>query len=267
MSLDWLDGKEFSINTFLLMDRDMISVIADQRDAKVVEALSVILSNNETLKWYLINKCPECRNYFVNLVNEVHQYYDKDTLKEYEDFLIEALDTLIVYMYPEVMEKLDYIALWDEERLLSITDFSNKRVLDIGSGTGRLAFSVADQAEFVYAVEPVFELRDYMRNKSKELKYENVYIIDGKIEALPFPNDFFDVVVSGHVFGGDYEAEYLEMCRVLRNDGYIIDCPGEDERKKPNGPSKELIDMGFEYSHYVSKSDGDVYRYWKKIKK
>ena len=90
MGLDWLNGTEFSINTLLLMNRDMITVIANQRDTKVVEALSVILSNNETLKWYLINKCPEFKDYFASLISEAHQVYDKDILRDYEIFLIEA---------------------------------------------------------------------------------------------------------------------------------------------------------------------------------
>ena len=63
--------------------------------------------------------------------------------------------------------------------------------------------------------------------------------------------------------GTNHQAEWLEMSRVIKPGGYIIDCPGEDDRKKPDGPSKEWIELGFEYSHYVSKTGGDVYRYWK----
>jgi hypothetical protein len=46
----------------------------------------------------------------------------------------------------------------------------------------------------------------------------------------------------------------------------IIDCPGEDERKK-SGPSQAMIELGFEYSHYSSQYGGDVYRYWKHMSK
>jgi len=30
--------------------------------------------------------------------------------------------------------------------------------------------------------------------------------------------------------------------------GWIIDCPGEDERVNPDGPSQEMIELGFKYS-------------------
>ena len=52
------------------------------------------------------------------------------------------------------------------------------------------------------------------------------------------------------------------MMRVTKSEGYIIDCPGEDDRKRPEGPEKELLELGFQYLHYTSKRGGDVYRYW-----
>ena len=43
-------------------------------------------------------------------------------------------------------EKCDYIYDWNKERLLELVDFKDKIVLDIGSGTGRLAFAAAEKA-------------------------------------------------------------------------------------------------------------------------
>ena len=45
---------------------------------------------------------------------------------------------------------------------------------------------------------------------------------------------------------------------MLKDGGFIIECPGEDERENPNGPSQELIDKGFDFSYYKSKSGGDL---------
>ena len=160
------------------------------------------------------------------------------------------------------MEELPYIKDWDSNRLLSMTEFKDKVVLDIGSGTGRLAFAAATTARCVYACEPVDRLREYMHEKQKRLSVKNLYVVDGSIEMLPFPDKMFDIVMSGHVSGDDFEAELREMSRVTRPGGYIIDCPGEDDRNKPEGPVKDLIEYGFRSSHYISKSGGDVYRYW-----
>jgi hypothetical protein len=55
------------------------------------------------------------------------------------------------------------------------------------------------------------------------------------------------------------------MARVVKSCGYIIDCDGENGGEEPEPSKKELLKLGFEYSHYISKNGGDVYRYWKQI--
>ena len=45
--------------------------------------------------------------------------------------------------YYEIMESCD--------RLLSMADFTDKIVLDVGRGTGRLAFAATSKAKMVYA--------------------------------------------------------------------------------------------------------------------
>jgi ubiquinone/menaquinone biosynthesis C-methylase UbiE len=75
---------------------------------------------------------------------------------------LDAHDSFVVYAYPEVMEQLDYIKLWKPEKLHSQVDFKDKVVLDIGSGTGRLAFAVANKARYVYAIDPIDRLREYL---------------------------------------------------------------------------------------------------------
>lgn len=39
---------------------------------------------------------------------------------------------------------------------------------------------------------------------------------------------------------------------------------GEDDKKREK-PDQEMLKAGFEYSHYVSKTGGDVYRYIKQV--
>ena len=45
---------------------------------------------------------------------------------------------------------------------------------------------------------------------------ENVRVLDGFADALAFPDDTFDVVMSGHVVGDDYEREIAELSRVCK---------------------------------------------------
>ena len=187
----------------------------------------------------------------------------KDEIRASEIFILNELDWAVVYVYPELMEELEYIKDWDKQRLLSMTDFTGKTVLDIGAGTGRLTFAAAPLAKYVYASEPVDRLREYMREKQKRLGIDNVYVIDGTVESIPFPGNSFDIVMSGHVIGDHYDAEYEEMLRVTKNGGWIIDCPGENDRKNTKGPSSDMLRLGYVYDHYTSKTGGDVFRYWK----
>jgi len=245
------------------MDRWIFNTIAKNQSPEFREKLAIALAGNPVVFWYVVNKCPEQQDYYNTLVGTAPVDCSIEETRNCEEFVLDALDWAVIYVYPDIMENLSYIKDWDKERLLSITDFSNKTVLDIGSGTGRLAFAAATVARTVYASEPVDRLREYMREKQKRLKVDNIYVVDGTIEMLPFPDESLDIVISGHVVGDDYEAEWREMSRVTSPGGYVIVCPGEDSRKKPEGPSKGLVRLGFKYSHYVSKTGGDVYRYWK----
>jgi len=245
------------------MDRWIFNTIAKNQHPEFRKHLAIALAGNPAVHWYVLNKCPERQEYYRTLVNKAPSDCSIEEIRDSEVYILDALDWAVVYVYPDIMVNLPYIKDWDDERLLSITDFKNKSVLDIGSGTGRLAFAAATVAKTVYASEPVDRLREYMREKQKRLNVDNVHVVDGTVEMLPFPDESFDIVVTGHVVGDDYEAEWREMSRVSKQGGYVIDCPGEDDRKKPEGPSKALIKLGFEHSHYVSKTGGDVYRYWK----
>lgn len=266
MSIGWIDATKFSFNTILLFDRYIVRSIARNKNPEFNPKLAIALSGNPAVFWYLVNKCPECAEHYRHLLETAPVNCSLEEIRDCEVFVLNELDWAVVYVYPELMEELTYIKDWDKERLLSIKDFTGKTVLDIGAGTGRLAFTAAPLAKYVYASEPVDKLREYMREKQQHLNLKNVYVIDGTVESIPFPDESFDIVMSGHVFGDNYEAEWEEMSRVTKHGGWVIDCPGEDDRKRPDGPNKEMLQLGFECAHYVSKTGGDVYRYWKQKK-
>ena len=263
MSFGWIDARQFSFNTLLLMDRWIFRVIARNRNPEFWQKFAIALSGNRAVFWYILEKCPEAADFYRELVKMTPANLSSDAVSEAEVYVLDTLDWAVVYVYPEVMEKLSYIAEWDKDRLLSITDFTGKIVLDIGSGTGRLAFAAAPLAKYVIASEPVDRLREYMREKQERLGVKNMFVVDGTVESLPFPDASFDIVMSGHVVGDDFQAEWCEMSRVTKPGGLVVDCPGDDDRKKPEGPAKEMIKLGFSYSHYISKMGGDVYRYWR----
>ncbi len=174
-------------------------------------------------------------------------------------------DWLIYVLDPAIYDRLPFLG-WEDDSLLSMADFKDKIVLDIGSGTGRLAFCVAPLARVVYAVEPVANLRRYIYKKRDALGLKNVYPIDGTITQIPLEDDFADILMAGHVFGDDLEEAYREMRRVVHDGGMILLHPGTNLTSED--PAHQfLINKGFEFSTFEEPGDGTKRKYWKTIKK
>lgn len=269
MALNWIKPEEFSFNSFLLMERFQIRLLCQkaEKQEKLKTNLGIALQYNSHVKWYFEIKCPECKSIVEKITKNVPMGLRDNEVRNSEIFVILSVEDFAIYTRPELMATdCDFIRGWKKEYLLELTDFTDKVVLDIGSGSGRLTFAAATVAKHVYASEPVDTLREYMRDKIARGKISNISVIDGMIENIPYPDNTFDIVMSGHVWGDYPEKEYDEMVRVVKNGGYIIDCRGEDERKMEK-PNKDIIELGFEYFHYTSIHGGDVYRYMKQIHK
>jgi ubiquinone/menaquinone biosynthesis C-methylase UbiE len=90
------------------------------------------------------------------------------------------------------------------------------RVLEIGAGTGR------NLPHYPPAVELVMTEPD--PTISRRLRRHGHEVIAAPAEALPFPDDSFDAVVSTLVLCtvGDPAAALAEMKRVLRPDGRLL---------------------------------------------
>ena len=99
-------------------------------------------------------------------------------------------------------------------------------VLDIGSGAGTdslvAAQMVAPEGR-VTGVDMTDEMLVKARTAAREMGQENVEFVAGEAEALPFPDESFDVVISNGVIDliPDKDAVFSEIVRVLRPGGSI----------------------------------------------
>ena len=118
----------------------------------------------------------------------------------------------------------------------------------------------------VYASEPCDMLREYMRDKISRRGVKNIRVLDGFVTALPFEDDTFDAVLSGHVVGDDYDAEIAELTRVTRDGGWSVCCTGDDEFRR-TAPNKEMLSRGFDYFVHETVEGGIVYDYRKQVVK
>ena len=272
---NWIDAKEYSMNSLLLLDRWVFRWIftdcsrydwfpSGGKDYKT--ELAKALCRYPHVREFVREKAPECRAFLDELEAVPNPGWPEQELRDAETFILQAHETFVVYAYPEVMNRVNYIRNWDEKYLHALVDVSGKIVLDVGSGTGRLAFAAAKKAKRVYASEPCDRLREYMRDKIKAEGISNVKVLDGEVCNLPYEDDTFDIVCSGHVVGDFYEEEIAEMTRVTKHQGWLVVCNGEDEFKR-TAPDEELTGRGFEWFRHESAEGGVIYDYRKQVMK
>lgn len=271
MALNWIDPNDYSFNAFLLMERFQIRLMMDagvwrNDHEEWKRSMGVALNANPGVRWYFARRCPECVPVLEQLTANAPTNADAEEVRRAEVYALQSVEDFTVYTTPEVMaEKCDFIRGWNKERLFELADFTGKTVLDVGAGSGRLTFAAAEKAAWVYASEPVGTLREFMRDKIAAEGIQNVRVLDGLVTELPFPDNTFDIVMSGHVVGDDYDCEIAELTRVCKPGGWLLDCPGDSlEDMKP---SAEDTARGWEESHYVGSFGKDVYLYRKQVHK
>jgi SAM-dependent methyltransferase len=99
---------------------------------------------------------------------------------------------------------------------------AGERVLDVACGNGNAALAAARRFCQVTGVDYVPALLERARERSKAEGLE-VDFQEADAEALPFPDDSFDVVLStcGAMFAPDQERTAAELLRVCRPGGRI----------------------------------------------
>jgi len=233
----WINPLECSFNNFLLLERFQISMLfrdgywLREAETNVIkerkQKMGIALNANPSVLWYLQYRCPECAYIIKEIAENAPKDQNEKQIREAEIYVMTDSD-YITYTAPEVMSGYtDALKNWDKECLFKMADFSGKTVLDVGSGSGRLAFAAAEKAMWVYASEPVGMMREFMRDKIIKENITNVRVLDGFYEALPFPDNTFDIVMHGHVFDIDDDTESAEAIRVCKPGGWLLDCPLE----------------------------------------
>lgn len=145
-----------------------------------------------------------------------------DRFAKFYDFFI---DKVFRETYATILKNID-----------SELDLSQK-VLEIGTGTGIIPFSICSKVSSVIATDPSPEM---VRIANKKLSKTEISNIDFQIQDsqnLKFQNSSFDLVIASNLFHLISEPEKLinEIKRVMKDNGILIAptlCVGENSRSK-----------------------------------
>lgn len=222
---------------------------------------AIALAARPEIKRFLVTRCPEVSEFIDSLIRKHAEPVDDAELARCNDTVVWTIADIIVYnKCPGVYDRLPFHN-WDFAEVTSIVDLAGKIVIDCGSGTGRVALEAAQTAALVYAVEPVSRLRQFIRAKAQQKGVANLYVIDGFLHAIPFPDSFADVVITSHALAWDLEKELPEFDRVVKHPGVIIHRPGG-----PDGDRHDVLTSppwSYEFSEYDG-ADGRNGRFWRK---
>jgi SAM-dependent methyltransferase len=274
MALNWINPEEYSFNSFLLMERFQIRLMMQSggwRNDKDEwrRGMGIALNANPAVKWYFERRCPECADIIKDLTANTPMVTDAAEIHKAEVYVLASVEDFVTHTTPEVMAaNCHYIKAWDKERLYEMADFNGKVVLDVGAGSGRLTFASAAYAKEVYATEPVGTLREFIREKAARERIGNIRVTEALVTDIPYPDDSFDIVMSGHVVGDDWDAEIAELTRVCKSGGWLLDCPGDETDDYDRGEQQNpLVKRGWEEMSYLGNGGVKVYRYRKQILK
>ena len=273
--MSWIKGEEFDFNSFLLTERfqirQMFGDIGNNaaEDTEYLKNMGIALNYNPIVRWYFLKKCPERAEFIEKVVLEFAGEASPEEVRKAEVFVMEGSCDFITYANPEIMATTGgwwTMNEWDKARLFELADFTDKIVLDVGSGSGRLAFAAAEKAAWVYASEPVDTLREFMRDKIKREGIKNMRVVDGYVKELPYPDSTFDIVTSAHVVGDEYDLEIAELERVCKSGGWLLDSPGHGEPSEPEPLRDEQQDGSNSNEEELISVDNLVKRGWESMR-
>jgi len=132
---------------------------------------------------------------------------------------------------PDVVSVIDDAPLWSAPFGLGLLEVvrmhKNIRALDVGSGLGFPLIELAQRLGTtckVYGIDPWTPANERARMKIRVWKLNNVEVVQGNAEHLPFADGFFDLVVSNNGTNNvdDEEETFREISRVAKPGAQIV---------------------------------------------
>jgi ubiquinone/menaquinone biosynthesis C-methylase UbiE len=161
-------------------------------------------------------------------------------------------------IYDAIIEGPMLIAPMRKDLLAQMGDLSNKRVLDVGSGTGTMSIMVkrAHPSADMVGLDGDSQILEIARTKARRLGLE-IQFDQGMSFALPYPDGSFDVVLTSmmlhHLTRADKQKTAKEMYRVLRPGGQLF---GSDFVEPRSSFGKALRPLTRRFERVADNLDG-----------
>jgi len=238
-------GITLNIEDLLFLESFQIRYLPDRVPK---QEFAVLLSANPIIHRYLVAMYPPISNFIDSIIKENIAAKNNKTVDENcNDLLWEIADLLIYNKYPKIYDA-NVEFFWNIDEIISAKSLNGKIVIDAGAGPGKLAFKAAQFAETVFAVEPAQGFRRFMKEKARSENVKNLFIVDGFLESIPFPDKSADVLMTSQAIGWNLEAELREIERVLKPNGCAIHLFWNSEPDSENMINDYLTSSEWNYS-------------------
>jgi SAM-dependent methyltransferase len=145
------------------------------------------------------------------------------------------------------------ILLQDQERVLGefLGDISGRRILDIGTGTGRAAIALARRGAIVTGIDASSEMLRVARDRATT-EGLSIDFGEGDAQALSFPDRAFDCSVCLRVLMHvpDWRQAVTELCRITQR-RLVFDYPAVASAASAQAAwRKAALKMGLQVEAY-----------------
>lgn len=101
---------------------------------------------------------------------------------------------------------------------------SKSNVLEIGTGTGFIAFAIAEKVQEITATDYSPEMINVAKEKQMQSLNKNIVFQECEASKMDFPDKSFDMIIGSNVFHliPNADKAMREISRVLKDNGKIV---------------------------------------------
>jgi SAM-dependent methyltransferase len=263
MLRELFSGTTLNPGDLLLLESFQIPYLPDRVPQK---EFATLIRKYPYIKDFLVAKDPSITNFLSSLLKDNKETTDDQLIAEYCDEAVWEIADLIVYnKLPELYDKVAGFN-WAIGEITAKETLAGKVVADVGAGSGMLAFMLATYAQTVYAIEPLNGFRTFIKQKAVKDKFGNVFVIDGFLDSIPFPDNTLDILFTSNAIGWNIEKELQEIERVVKRNGQAIHIMRVNEDVSENPVHVKLVSDEWNYAFTKTQDiNGLKLKYYKTV--